>query len=77
MDIEGNDAREDCVERRVRVSRDLLNDWKADLGQGLGVHPQTSDHETKAEATPGPEGLTWVPGLGQGPGDSYVLYACL
>lgn len=77
MDIEGNDAREDHVERCVRVSKDLLNDWKADLGQGPGVHPQTSDHETKAGATSGPEDLNWVPGLGQGPGDSYALYVCL
>lgn len=47
MDIEGNDPKEDHVERCVRVSRDLLNDWKADLGQGPTVHPQTSDHELR------------------------------
>lgn len=47
MDIEGNGAKEDHVERCVRVSRDLLNDWKADLGQGPTVHPQTSDHELR------------------------------
>lgn len=65
------------MERCVRVSRDLLNDWKADLGQDLRAQPQTSDHETRAEATPGPEGVNRVPGLGQRSGGSYVLYVFL
>lgn len=62
----------------MRVSRDLRNDWKQILDRARECIPRhASDHETEAEAPPGPEGLDWVQGLGQGSGDSYALYVFL
>lgn len=56
------------------VSREQMTEWKADLGRGLRVHPQPTDHDTEAGATPGPEGLRQMLGLGiWGPGHLGIL----
>lgn len=46
------------MQRRVRdLNRDQMNDWKADYGRHLSVHPQPSDHGTDTGAAPVPERL--------------------
>lgn len=56
------------------VSREQMTEWKADLGRGLRVYPQPTDHDTEAGATPGPEGPRQTLGLGiWGPGHLGIL----